>query len=453
MIQISKPEDWPLKEYPENGNDCEMKLSHYTVVTNYKNGYILHHTITWSMFYLTAEEYQHIFENEKFIKYRIVLDKDIDEDPIAERVYLRRAQWSHPFTYDKINGYVIMTTTACNARCPYCYEQGLKAINMTKKTAENVVQFIKKKHTKDVTIRWFGGEPLLNTKIMDYISDRLAEEGIPYSSTMISNSSLLYKCVDHFEKWNLKSVQVTFDGVKEKYDEIKNYVGVSGSTFDKVVEGIRTAVEKSEAHISIRINISFENLDTLEETLSYIRSEFAEYLKSRRVSVYVAAIFEIRMEETGEDFVRLSKQAAEIVKKYPDVVSQSLTWYPELTKKMDLSYCSASKGGGMVINPLGEITPCEHWHGENVIGNVVDGITASTETLEDWRIKSTENIEFCKKMRCPLLPTCNHYHKCEASPRCKNEHRFNLQIDEKKKSLVTTFEYYLQKVADKKRRK
>ena len=43
---------------------------------------------------------------------------------------------------NKSNSYVIMTTTACNARCFYCYECGYQQKPMSDEIAKNVAKFL-----------------------------------------------------------------------------------------------------------------------------------------------------------------------------------------------------------------------------------------------------------------------------------------------------------------------
>ena len=41
--------------------------------------------------------------------------------------------------------YTILPTSGCNARCVYCYEEGVKAVSMTRETVEQTVRFILEK--------------------------------------------------------------------------------------------------------------------------------------------------------------------------------------------------------------------------------------------------------------------------------------------------------------------
>ena len=51
-----------------------------------------------------------------------------------------------------VRTYTILPTTGCNARCVYCYEEGMKAVNMSDDTADRVVEFVlKTKREKEIT--------------------------------------------------------------------------------------------------------------------------------------------------------------------------------------------------------------------------------------------------------------------------------------------------------------
>ena len=191
MHYISKAEQWAIDLYPDNKENCNYKLSDYTIVEEYNDGYIVFNSITWSMYYLSKEEYGNVLSNDTLIKNKVVVDDSIYEYDIAEQAYLKRSSRTNTRMYDTINSYVVFTTNTCNAHCPYCYEN-TKIGSMSLETAEKFVNFaIKhKKEGKNLSILWFGGEPLKNIPIINYISGRLKNENIQFSSKMISNCSL-----------------------------------------------------------------------------------------------------------------------------------------------------------------------------------------------------------------------------------------------------------------------
>lgn len=63
----------------------------------------------------------------------------------------------------------VMPSTACNARCPYCYEEGHHARSMNGDVLLATINFVKTLLDKyeNVSLVWFGGEPLLFTGIIE----------------------------------------------------------------------------------------------------------------------------------------------------------------------------------------------------------------------------------------------------------------------------------------------
>lgn len=81
----------------------------------------------------------------------------------------------------------IHVTNDCNLRCKYCYANGgnyheEKGI-MTKKTAEEFIEFMSSHFDYVGYIVFFGGEPFLNTHIIDYICRTITEQ---YKSKQIA---------------------------------------------------------------------------------------------------------------------------------------------------------------------------------------------------------------------------------------------------------------------------
>lgn len=444
MFIVSKPEDWPLEYYPEVETPSENVLSHYAIIIEHDGGYLLFHTISWSLYYLAKEEYENLYDNEVFKYYKIVLDKSIDETPIAERVYLERSEYKGELTYNNINGCVIMTTSNCNARCGYCYEKGIVPIGMTIKTAEDAVQFIKnKRRKKTFRVRWFGGEPLLNTKVIDYICQRLVEEEIDFKSDIITNGYLAdEENAKKFDEWRIGNAQITIDGIGEKYNEIKKYKGNDPNPFQKVIENIWHIIRFSTSEVTIRVNISEENVNDIDNIVSYLLNEFES---EPRIRVYCRPIYQISNGPNIELSKEIRNKIDKEIEKYPRLNLFGEDGY--ILKKSYLRHCSSDIGTWAVINPQGKIGPCEHWNDNEVVGDIINGVT-NKEKLEEWRIKGGDNISFCIKEKCEILPICEHYIKCESNSPCKSVLAKEYKIDDKKEEIIRTYEYWKKKYGE-----
>ena len=115
--------------------------------------------------------------------------------------------------------FIMFPTTTCNARCFYCYENPMKKMPMTIDMAERVARYIMKKapdKNRTVGLRWFGGEPLFNMKVIDYICEGLTENGIYFNSYFTTNGYLFDDDVIQkaIEIWHCVSCQITIDGTE-----------------------------------------------------------------------------------------------------------------------------------------------------------------------------------------------------------------------------------------------
>lgn len=200
-----------------------------------------------------------------------------------------------------VDSFVILPTTACNARCFYCYEAGAWVINMDCDTAEATADYIiNVSNGKDVTLQWFGGEPLCNTGAINRITDRLAENGIAYKSTMTTNGylfdgALIKTAVD---KWKLKSVQITLDGLAETYNKVKSFKNGDENAFDRVINNINLVTEAG-INVKIRLSMDFHNSEELFALAEYLKKQLKNIHK---VCLYVTPLYEnVGFEKTSHN--------------------------------------------------------------------------------------------------------------------------------------------------------
>ncbi len=104
--------------------------------------------------------------------------------------------------------YTILPTTGCNARCVYCYEEGMPVHTMTEETVSRLIDFIcETKADGPVKLRWFGGEPQAAASIIRRVSAALEERSVAFTSGMITNASMLTRELAHEAKtqWHLRN--------------------------------------------------------------------------------------------------------------------------------------------------------------------------------------------------------------------------------------------------------
>lgn len=309
-------------------------------------------------------------------------------------------------------GYTILPTLGCNARCVYCYEEGQKQVKMTPGIVEQTVRFIQNTHQGDeIALSWFGGEPLLCPDIIDYICRRLRETGIEYTSTMVSNASLVTPEI--VEKmagdWRLKNIQVSMDGAETDYIARKCY-SVYRDYYHSTMDAVKL-ISEAGINIQIRCNVDFENWERIPL--------FIEDLKARidnrdKVTLYFSPLYSLRASEDGITMVKQINLADEMVRKAGFKKPVTIG----VGRALRYSYCLAT-GGGVVIHPDGGLYVCEQLPEKSKIGDVWNGVTNEEAKREFSRMDRV-----CGKCRaCAYLPYCTGFASCPVyDANCREAH-------------------------------
>lgn len=449
MEILLNPEEWVTLQYPENSETTKnYKLSHYIIKTKHDDEILILHTITWSIYALSQTEYDNILTNETLIQNKVVVPSDLDELEIAHKVYLMRMTKPRP-NYDFLTGYVLLTTTACNARCAYCYENDNieKKETMTIETAENFIQFlisrIPKNNNRPIHIQWFGGEPLLNTRVINYIVDRLYELNIPFHCGMITNGFLLNEeNINNLDKWKIETMQITLDGLNEDYNNAKNYIYSDIDAYMIVLQNIHNVLNNSNSRITIRFNATNDNIFKLYDTVNFLKDEFKEHY-GKKITFYVAPLFEY----LGANSIAIDGYWEELNRIETIVMVTKLSKCDNMLDKEAFkreridTNCMAFGGNAIAVAPDGTFTPCEHIKKEDIFGNVIDGVT-DVEVIKKWQTFDGPEIQYCKDTKCQFHPMCPKFFKCDTFVVCSTEKQQNKKLQKAEKKLIRTRLYY-----------
>jgi uncharacterized protein len=81
----------------------------------------------------------------------------------------------------------LILTDQCNLRCSYCFEKDKNPHNMTEETATAAVDFLmtESQQMPNVTILFFGGEPLLRFDLLKKVHAYATAEAAKRSKTII----------------------------------------------------------------------------------------------------------------------------------------------------------------------------------------------------------------------------------------------------------------------------
>lgn len=300
-----------------------------------------------------------------------------------------------------LRSYTILPTLGCNARCVYCYQEGMAQTAMSPETVEQVVRFILETHGQNrVNLDWFGGEPLLRQDVIDRVCRALRENGREYSSTMISNGSLITP--DVVERmagdWRLRSIQISMDGAEEDYIARKRYVS-GGGQYRRVMEAV-SAMSGAGIRVAVRCNVDGQNWDGIPCFLEELGGSVSH---RENVSVYFCPLNSVRM--SGGDLAVWEK--IRDVRPLVRAAGFSPVSMMGPDPRFRVTHCMADSAG-VVIAPDGALYACEHCTPESRLGDVRRGADSRAPGVNFCR---TDRIrEKCR--RCPFLPDCTSFSAC-----------------------------------------
>lgn len=385
----------------------EYKKSRYNIIVPYKeNATIIFNGLSGAI---------GIFNDEYLKKYKLNLLNSTEIDLLKQKGILVTNDTDEikKIDTDRISGITrktskhirIWTTSLCNAQCYYCFENGVYKHNMSYKTAQAVINFITNilNYEDELIIEWFGGEPLLNYKIIHYITKNLRSicksKNCTLRSSIITNGSLInIQIVDKMKNlWEITSVQITLDGYGEKYNNVKNYTNKDAYNFNKVIENIKL-LSKNNIHVAIRMNYDTHNYESLVELIKYLHTEFGQY---NNLSYYLYPVWSSLNNEFQSHTVSDNKLLA----LFALLVKYKMNTFKEVVRlNARLGYrkyqCSACSANSFTIFPDGKLGKCSEVFDQN-IGTVWDGITQN-DIYECWTNKEID--EKCRE--CIYLPLC-----------------------------------------------
>ena len=203
-----------------------------------------------------------------------LVDEDINETALAE-YYLNK----------KINpnflNLFIVPTRFCNFDCVYCYEEH-KPLYMSRETQNEILLFIKNNLPKHsgLIITWFGGEPTVALKAVEYLSDEIKKICInlkkPYYAAINTNGyELTPEVMERFLSYNIRYFQICIDGVKHTHEKHRRHIK-NNDSYDRIINnlvGIKDNIKRG-FKIVIRTNVTKEILNVMDEYIDMLYNYF-----------------------------------------------------------------------------------------------------------------------------------------------------------------------------------
>ena len=309
---------------------------------------------------------------------------------------------------------------ACNLRCKYCYIDGNDSLNkgiMHKEIAKQSIDFAFRRagKSREIYITFFGGEPLLNKRVLRYViyySQQLAvEQGKRVHYLLTTNATLLDdEIISYIKQYNF-SLMISMDGQREIHDKMRPFSNGKGS-FDVIAQNIRNLMQHRRS-LTVRCTLTNQNLDRIGivdylENFGFSRIVISRCIssKSNQFKLYDIGPDENAVLREQDDYFldRLLEQLKKGEKIRFNPWSSAIKTIHE--KKSTKISCGVGHGC-TTVGIDGKLYPCHRYVGMDnyVLGDVHVGI--NQKKFSDYLNSYLENKKKCET--CWARNLCKEY--------------------------------------------
>jgi len=317
----------------------------------------------------------------------------------------------------------LMVTLECNYSCRDCFVYNedsnthyLGSKQMTKEIAQNALaQFyqIRKPFRERNLIRFFGGEPLINWPLIEYLVPIIAEEHPEDTIILTTNGSLLTQKRAQFLTKFRVITHVSLNGTQEQND-VTRPDKLGRSTFAMSKKAVELLLEAGSApHISVTL---------FNRESFYAIPEFISMLKAMRANSCIPlylylSLLKGKVQET--DLGTEGEALASFV---------SHLWIEELQHNVMLGgklfhalinlfrepsnflrWCE--RGTGIVVYPGGDLRPCS---GSDIVIGHADNLHAALESVQFRQVSSRIGGQIRGCQGCSIEGMCGGSCACSS---------------------------------------
>jgi len=259
-------------------------------------------------------------------------------------------------------------TETCNLRCSYCYERVSEVWNqkrimgwdVAKKAIDQFLFYIQKNEKKKISVRFFGGEPLLNWELvensMDYIKNILSDD-VQVNYIINTNGTLIDDMRAKFLTEHHISVSLSVDGVKDIHDKFRVYPNGTGS-FDVVNSNMNHLIA-NQCRFNLSVVCTEETLTRLTDFIDYVSEKQKECDYQIPVCFNFVQITEEEGRLSDDEKIDLLVKALKYANEKEVQSFGGLTHFvfEKLLHNYIGTYCGGS-GSEFSVSPSGDIFPC-----------------------------------------------------------------------------------------------
>jgi len=193
-------------------------------------------------------------------------------------------------------------TSICNMACPYCYLSKKPGRRMSNEEAEAIIKFVENKfrenkNLSNLSIVYFGGEPLLNKQILMklhmFFCELTKRMNVSYFPAIITNGTLLDSTMiqelkDIEKGYNVAiKFQITIDGTKEIHDRRRPLKNGEGS-FDIIYSNFINLTKSIDnmGSVTLRSNLDYNSIEGVKMLFYRLKEDLGPHIN--KISVGLA---------------------------------------------------------------------------------------------------------------------------------------------------------------------
>ena len=362
------------------------KIKEHYLVSNYLGG--------WGL--LNEAEFKQLHQNNRIgdnLKEKLSrLGLAINKDNTAKLISEYRRLNSHLFSGTSLH--IVVVTARCNLRCNYCQTDNNPKMDMDIKTAKKIVKFLIDCPNPFMTLEFQGGEPLLNWKVVKFLTLQAKKINKNIRISLVTNGILLNLEKIKFLISNNVNICISLDGPEKVHDKNRIFPKGQGSytQVSRAIRNLKSYYKKNKIEKSISL------LPTItKQSLKKSKQIIDEYVKCGSNIISLRPVTEIGLAQlswdklgyTPDEFnvfwrksmdyiMRLNKKGIKIKERMAHVLLR------KILIKSDPGYvdlmCPCGAGRKVLTyTPSGDIYPCDEARmtGEAMfnLGNLHQGIS------------------------------------------------------------------------------
>lgn len=349
---------------------------------------------------------------KKLVQLEILVPSELDEKDKYLKMFHKTQQEE-----EKTFLIFLVTTRSCQFNCSYCFEKGIsQKEQLNIETADKTVLWCqnylnKNNNCNKLKVVLYGGEPLLNKKIIKYILPKLydiaGKKHLLFDLDIITNGELLdLETISFLKQYNLNMAKITLDGPKEIHDKRRIRKDGQG-TFDKIMQNILMGFHHNLLQkIHLHINFDRQNVYLIPKLLdTLVTHNLQQKIELSFTSTFPAICEQLGQKIPNSHFTKFGLNESENVNKYLWLSQEAKKRGFNVPKKWMIGpVCSATKIHSVIIEPNGDLLKCPRAVGykEFVFGDIF-----STTEAYDPNFNKFDYLKKCLSKNCPLLPLCN----------------------------------------------